>query len=770
MSGRTARRRDLRLLPVALTAWAGAGLAIVFPEHAVTIAVALWVGAVAVLAVAVRRARPTTFALVAVAIAVAGAAASHVAFAQPARAAVADLKITGGRSVTFEVDVVGKVERSATGFRFDAITRSATIGRDVRPVSAPVLVRVQERPEGLDLGARVVVTGTAFHADAADREVLVIEASTIRLARPPTGALAVAAELRTGLVAAVDGLPDPGAGLVPGLAVGDTSAVSADLDAQMKASSLSHLTAVSGANCALVVGIAFGVAALCGARRCIRVTAGLVTLVAFIVLVSPEPSVVRAGAMAAIAMLGVLLGRIGAGMSILSASVCLLLILDPWLAASLGFALSAVATGSLLLFAGPLADGMSRWMPAPAALALSVPLAAQLACGPLLILIEPTVPLVGVLANLLAGPAAPAATVLGLLACLALPIPVLAQGLAAIAWLPAAWIAGTADLAAQLPGASIAWLEGMPGLIALTATGAAIGVVVAARRHRLRRGAAWLLAGIVVVVAAAGPVRTLFDRTRVPHEWTIAACEVGQGDAVLIRSGDAVMLIDTGPEPDPLSACLDRFAIDRVDILVFTHFDMDHRGGADAMMGRADLVLHGPIPDPDAAHMLARFTAGGAQTQEVSAGQSGALGECRWRALWPKPRDPVYPAGNDASVVIDVTGCRVPDAIFLGDLSAQPQRSLLASGAIDRSYAVVKVAHHGSADQDQGLYRDLDARVALVTVGKNTYGHPRDEILDLLQEEHATIARTDRSGDIAVWRDGAGLQVWRSREDGGPSS
>lgn len=764
MSQRTARRRDLRLLPVAVVTWAGAGAAILFPEHAAILAAALWVAAVVVLGLAVRRARPTALALVAVSIAVAGAAASHVAVAQPARTVVADFEITGGRSVTFEMDVVGKVERSATGFRFDAIARSVTIGRDTQPVSAPVLVRVQERPPGLDLGAQVEVTGTAFRADAADRAVLVVEASALALARAPTGPLAIAATLRTGLVAAVDGLPDPGAGLVPGLAVGDTSAVSDDLDQQMKASSLSHLTAVSGANCALVVGIAFGVAALCGARRGIRVAAGLATLVAFIVLVSPEPSVVRAGAMAAIAMLGVLLGRIGAGVSILSASVCVLLVLDPWLAASLGFALSAVATGSLLLFAGPLADGMSRWMPAPAALALSVPLAAQLACGPLLILVEPTVPLVGVLANLLAGPAAPAATVVGLLACLALPIPVLAQGLAAIAWLPAAWIAGTADLAARLPGASVPWLDGMPGLIALAAAGAAIGAVIAGRNPSLRRVAAWSLAGVVLVVAAAGPVRALFDRTRVPAEWAIAACEVGQGDAVLVRDGDAVMLIDTGPEPAPLAACLDRFAIDRIDVLVLTHFDMDHRGGADALLGRADLVLHGPVPDPEAGSLLARFTASGARTHEVSAGQSGVLGECRWRTLWPKPRDPVYPAGNDASVVIEVTGCRVPDALFLGDLSAPPQRSLVASGAIDRTYAVVKVAHHGSADQDDGLYRDLDARVALVTVGENTYGHPRAEVLDLLRDEDATVARTDRSGDIAVWRDDGGVRLWRSRD------
>lgn len=764
MSVRTARRRDLRLLPVAGAAWAGAGAAITFPEHAGVWAVVLWAAAVAFLGVALRRARPTVLALVAVSFAVAAAAASHVALAQPAREAVAGLEVDGGRSVTFEVDVVGKVERSTTGYRFDAITRSATVGDDARPMSAPVVVRTPERAPGLDLGARATVTGTAFRADPGDRAVLVIEASALLVDRPPSGPLGMAATLRTGLVAAVAGLPDPGAGLVPGLAVGDTSAVSDELDQQMKASSLSHLTAVSGANCALVVGIAFGVAALCGARRGIRVAAGLVTLVAFVVLVSPEPSVVRAGAMAAIAMIGLLLGRIGAGVSVLSASVCLLLVLDPWLAASLGFALSAVATGSLLLFAGPLADGLSRWMPSPAALALSVPLAAQLACGPLLVLIEPTVPLVGVLANLLAGPAAPAATVLGLLACLALPVPVLAQGLAAIAWLPAAWIAGTADLAARLPGASLPWLEGMPGLLALAATGTAIGAVIAARHPRLRRVAAWTLAAVVLAVAAAGPVRTLFDRTRVPASWSIAACEVGQGDAVLVRDAASVMLIDTGPEPAALAGCLDRFAIDRVDILVLTHFDMDHRGGAGAVLGRADLVVHGPVPDAEAADLLARFTARGARTQQVSAGQSGALGECHWRTLWPKPRDPVYPAGNDASVIIDVTGCRAPDAIFLGDLSAQAQRSLEATGAVDRRYSVVKVAHHGSADQDDGLYRDLDARVALVTVGENTYGHPRDEILDLLHEEQATIARTDTSGDLVVWRDDAGLRLWRSRE------
>lgn len=249
MSVRSARRRDLRLLPVALAGWAGAGAAISFPQQSPVLAALLWATAAALLAVAMRCARTTVLALVAVSLAVAAAAASHVALAQPAREAVAGLQIDGGRSVAFEVDVVGKVERSATGLRFDAITRSATIGAEARAVSAPVLVRAPERPPGLDLGARARVTGTAFRADTSDRAVLVVEASALVVESAPAGPLAVAATLREGLVAAVADLPEPGAGLVPGLAVGDTSAVTDELDQQMKASSLSHLTAVSGANC-----------------------------------------------------------------------------------------------------------------------------------------------------------------------------------------------------------------------------------------------------------------------------------------------------------------------------------------------------------------------------------------------------------------------------------------------------------------------------------------------------------------------------------------
>ena len=326
----------------------------------------------------------------------------------------------------------------------------------------------------------------------------------VEVLEPPSGPAAWAAALREGLVEAARDSPTPEEDSCPGSQSATRAVSTRTLDAAMKASSLSHLTAVSGANCALVVGLAFAAAALLGARRGMRVGAGVAALIGFVMLVTPEPSVSRAAAMAGVAMLAVALGRPAVGMAVLCLAVTLLLALDPWLSTSLGFALSTVATASLLLAARPLAAGLERWMPRALALGLSVPVAAQLACGPLLVLISPTVPLYGVIANLLAAPAAPLATVVGLASCLALPVPLLQSGLAALAWLPAAWIAGTASTFAKLPGGQLPWLEGWPGLVVLALFGLALGVIIATTSQVDARGAPsrGVVVGVIVGVVA----------------------------------------------------------------------------------------------------------------------------------------------------------------------------------------------------------------------------------------------------------------------------
>jgi len=587
---------------------------------------------------------------------------------------------------------------------------------------------------------------------------------------------AVASALRSAFVRLAAALPGPGAALLPGLAVGDTRAVSAELDAAMKSASLSHLTAVSGANCAVVVGLVFALAALCRAPRAVRIAAALAALGGFVVLVTPEPSVVRAAAMAAIAMLALLLGRTPAGLSTLSAAVALLLCADPWLATSLGFALSAAATAGLLVLAPPLARSMARWMPRPLALALAVPLSAQLACGPLLVLIAPVVPVYGVLANLLCEPVAPLATVIGLAACLTAGVlPWLAAALAALAWVPATWIAQVALTVPGLPAASIPWLDGLPGALALCVLGAAL-VLLITWRTRVRRGRRILQALAVAVVAATVGVLGGFALLRGPvggsavlPGWAIAACDIGQGDAVLVRSAGRVALVDTGPDAVPLRACLDRLGIDRIDLLVLTHYDLDHVGGTAAVIGRTAVVLHGPTDGAADDALLRRLQQGGAHLVSATTGMSGAVGDAAWRVVWPRAGDRAFAPGNDSSVTVEFRGGGVPASLFLGDLPAAAQAALAAGPDLRPPYAVVKVAHHGSADQHTALYALLRPGVALVSVGAhNRYGHPRAPTLRFLAALGAVIARTDRSGLIAVAASTDGVQLWRERDDPAP--
>ncbi|MFW8745616.1 ComEC/Rec2 family competence protein, partial [Mesorhizobium japonicum] len=188
------------------------------------------------------------------------------------------------------------------------------------------------------------------------------------------------------------------------------------------------------------------------------------------VLVTPQGSVIRAAVMAAVALVALALGRPARGMPLLCVAVIVLLTVDPWLARDYGFALSALATAGLLLLAGPLARALGRILPSKLAMLVAVPIAAQLACQPVILLLTPALPVYGIAANLLAEPAAPLVTVLGLGATVAAPaLPGLASAVAWIAWLPASWIAAVARFFAHLPGAQSPWPPGVVGMVLLVA-------------------------------------------------------------------------------------------------------------------------------------------------------------------------------------------------------------------------------------------------------------------------------------------------------------
>jgi competence protein ComEC len=752
---------DLRLAIPAACAWIATAIVIGIPEVALPVAVACWLlgGCAAALALARRARWPALVALAAVAAAL---CCTSVALHAPQRQPEA---LSTERTVT-AIATLTQTLTPGDG-PYQITLESITIGDAVVAAPVPVLAFGEHAEERLGIGARVEVSGRLAPSEPGDDVAFLFftQGAPTMIAAPP-GYLDWANSVRQRFLAEATRLPGDGGALLAGLAIGDTSAVGDELDAAMKTSSLSHLTAVSGANCAIVIGLIMAAGAALGMPRLLRVGASGFVLVAFVVLVTPQPSVLRAAVMAALVLAALAAGRPGRGLPVLALAVLVLLVADPWLARTYAFVLSVLATAGLLLLAPPLARVLGRVLPQWLALVVAVPLAAQLACQPVLVLLDASLPTWGVVANLLAAPAAPLSTVVGLAACLALVVaPPLGSLLCQLAWIPSAWIAAVARFFAQAPAARLPWPEGVAGVALLLVTTTVVLLAVLGTRS-IRRWSAVVLVAVLVVYAGVQAIGAL----RRPSDWQIAACDVGQGDAVLVRSASRVALIDTGPHPEPLRECLQTLGVGRIDLLVLTHYDLDHVGGAEAVLGIVDQAIVGPSGNPDDDRLVAQLRERGADVEQVSRGQGGMLGELQWRVLWPPPRLSGIEPGNEASVSLDfqpvgecTAGCL--SSVFLGDLGAASQQRLLAAVPLDRAQ-VVKVAHHGSADQYEALYERVRALVGVIGVGAdNGYGHPTADALDILERAGTTAERTDEHG-LILMRPGAeagAVSVWTER-------
>jgi len=663
---------------------------------------------------------------------------------------------------------------------------------------APVLVLGPTSWRDVRLGETVAVTGRLSPVGRGDDVVaMLFAADPPQRVAPPPGWQRVAEQLRSGLREASSPLPADAGGLLPGLVVGDTTRLPPELEEDMRRVALTHLTAVSGANVAIVCGAVLLAAAAAGVGRRLRLVLAAAALVGFVVLARPDPSVLRAAVMGAIGLLGLATARRGRGVPLLCCAVVGLVAVNPWLSRSYAFVLSVLATGALLLLARPIAAALSRRMPLVAAQAIAIPAAAQLVCGPVVVLLNPELPLMSVPANLLAAPAVAPATVLGVvvtvLAAVWLPA---AQVVAWPAGLATGWIALVARTAASLPGATVPWPDGWAGAALLAALTAA-GLLLAwwllrwrsrrsscARRPRRSRGTASpgaraptarrrvlvllaLVTALAIGVSIGVTTQWLRQPAWLPADWAVVACDVGQGDALLVRSGPtSAVLVDTGPDPEPLDRCLRDIGVDGLDLLVLTHFHADHVGGVDGVGGRrVDRVLASPLAEPraQASAVTRSLLDRGAQVEPVWTGLSGTAGSVTWRVLWPTELLGAGPgAANDASVVLllEVDGLRV---VATGDLEPPGQaalrRELAGSGTPLPPVDVLKVAHHGSRHQDEGLHRLLAPRVALVSAGEeNTYGHPAPQTLDLLARTGTTVLRTDLRGHLAVG--GRDAELW----------
>ena len=621
-------------------------------------------------------------------------------------------------------------------------------------VRSPVLVFGDAEWQELPLGATVVAVGRVDTSDDARYAAVFLPSRIVAVTGEPAWWWRLSGRLRAGVAEGVAMGPPDERALVPALVDGDDRAISAELAEEFRDCGLTHLLAVSGTNLTLVLAFVLTLSRWAGVRGYGQIAVGIVATAGFIVLARPDPSVLRSAAMGVVAIVGLGAGGRRRGLRALGVAVVVLVLVDPWLARSAGFTLSVVATAGILLLAPGWTRSLSTWLPRPLAEAMAVPLAAQLVCTPVVAAISGQVSLVAVVANMLAAPAVGPATVLGLVAGLVALFwtglaHLIGWGAVGMAW----WIIEIAHRGSSLPGASAEWSSGWAAVAALVVFCLVVGLALS----RLL-GRPWVVAGCVV--AAGVWIVQPGSPGWPPDDWVMVACDVGQGDALVLAAGQgSAIVVDTGPEPTLVDRCLDDLGVDTVALVVLTHPHADHVGGIDGVdEGRpvgGVAVAAGGIDDESFADVAAWVEDHDVPVHELAYGSTGSVGSVAWTVLGPTPTlaaaaDGSEEAVNDGSVVLSVRTAGV-SLLLTGDVETPAQTALLAWGPAALHADVLKVPHHGSADQDPDFLRAVDPRLAVVSVGAdNDYGHPAPETVDVLDDGGAAIVRTDESGDVAI--------------------
>ena len=542
------------------------------------------------------------------------------------------------------------------------------------------------------------------------------------------------------------------AAFLSAILTGDTSGLSEEARSDLSEAGLSHILAVSGMHCGFLMTLILLVTGR--HRRRLLAALALPILVFYTILTGASPSVVRACIMVLFVLAAPLFQRDSDPPTTLSAALFLILLANPFAAASISLQLSFGAMAGLLwltpkiqdLLLGEKSRGRVYRLLASS---LSATVGAMVFTVPLCAVYFGSLVLISPVSNLLCLTASSAVFMLGLLAVLAsflwLPLG------AVIGFLPALltkYILWTSGVLASLPYHAVYltnpylkyWLVFLYGLFA-----AAYFL-----RPRARRKYA-----VATVLAAMSLTVTVW--LGAPHYTRSGldayVLDVGQGESVLLSSGGQFALVDCGSRNswyDAGGIAADHLATmgcGTLDYLILTHYDYDHVSGVTELLARTRV---GTLLLPDVAD-----DAGMRLQVELAARDHGAdIRYVRAETSLPLGRSSltIYPPGdvkgdNEQCLAILCTYGDY-DLLITGDMNMAAERQLIAEHDLPDIEALV-VGHHGSkSSTSEELLEAVTPEVGIISVGDNSYGHPTEDALRRLVLADVDICRTDKQGTV----------------------
>ena len=603
-----------------------------------------------------------------------------------------------------------------------------------------------DRELGVGSHVRAIGRISRFENDAYGRSRVlrgeVRKVKAVRIVSVDEGSPGPLLRLRNGLLASIAPATDPARSLIAGVVCGR----SAELRAQpagdwFSVTGTAHLIAVSGSHLAIVGFV------IESALQKTRLSRGLqrgllvLALAAYAVFTGASPSAVRACCMVAATLVANGAGRRRHGLSALFVTMAIFVLLRPTVLFEMGFQLSCASVFAILCFC-PYATYalVELGVPSGVASILSVTLCSQLATLPVTIPTFGTFSLIAPLANAVIGPVISVLLASSVVLVPCSLVPLLSRVALVVLMIVARCALFFEQLFAAVPGASVTvppdtvWVYVVPFALAV--------LLVWWPRPRARP----MAAGLACLVLLAAIPYVYWDRFASP---SVTVLDVGQADAILIRQGGAVALVDCGLDERVVSALV-RNNVHHIDAVFVTHWDEDHWGGLPAVLEQfsvGTIAVAADALEDAPAEVLSRP---GVEYRQVRRGDTVDIGSFCARVMWPF--ESVDGEGNEDSLVLllsYVQGGQSLRMLLTGDAELDQEREFVQKvGDID----VLKLGHHGSkVSVDLDLLEALKPELSIASAGEgNRYGHPSDACIDAVKEAGGAFACTIEQGDITV--------------------